>query len=200
MPISVTCLLNNRTMEIDRALRLKDEADRLGQSRPDFRCTDCRKEVRPHRGGGHAGAHFEHLKRNPKCPLSHRARGSISVPAVVATEDDESAFPEGRQLFRQHQVRERDSSVARKAKLKRLTEVGRLICDVCEFDFEKSYGPLGIGFIEAHHTVPISKLNGTTKTRIADFALVCSNCHRMLHRSTEGFSVADLRRNYRGRP
>ena len=52
---------------------------------------------------------------------------------------------------------------------------------------------LGVGFIEAHHTTPVSKLGGTEKTRVADLALVCSNCHRILHRGEELLSVSQLK-------
>ncbi len=41
---------------------------------------------------------------------------------------------------------------------------------------------IGSDFIEGHHTVPISELKGEVKTKVKDVALVCSNCHRMLHR------------------
>lgn len=36
-------------------------------------------------------------------------------------------------------------------------------------------------------------------TRLADLAVVCANCHRMLHRSRTWLSIADLRRIVDGR-
>jgi predicted HNH restriction endonuclease len=30
--------------------------------------------------------------------------------------------------------------------------------------------------------IPVSKLRKTDKTKLSDIAMVCSNCHRMLHR------------------
>lgn len=112
---------------------------------------------------------------------------------IIQSEDDESAFVEGAERFRSHRSRERDPTIAKKAKEKRLEKTGSLMCEVCSFDFAKAYGELGIGFIEAHHTVPVAKLDGKTKTRLSDFALVCSNCHRMLHRQKEVISVEALR-------
>jgi hypothetical protein len=38
-----------------------------------FVCIECGKSVRPHKEGGNAAAHFEHLNRNADCPLSHKA-------------------------------------------------------------------------------------------------------------------------------
>jgi 5-methylcytosine-specific restriction protein A len=57
-----------------------------------------------------------------------------------------------------------------------------LSCEVCAFDFARTYGKLGEGFIEAHHILPLAEA-GTATTKPADLALVCSNCHRMLHRA-----------------
>ncbi|EOW9267990.1 HNH endonuclease [Vibrio cholerae] len=39
--------------------------------------------------------------------------------------------------------------------------------------------------MEAHHIIPLSELCSVdgSKTRLEDLAIVCSNCHRMLHRA-----------------
>ena len=51
-------------------------------------------------------------------------------------------------------------------------------------------GDLGKGYIEAHHTRPVAKLVTGERTKVSDLALVCANCHRMLHRQDD---PADLR-------
>jgi hypothetical protein len=107
-------------------------------------------------------------------------------------DDDESAFPEGAKKFKLHHARERDSALTRKAKRLRLLKTGKLECEVCRFDFAVEFGRHGEGFIEAHHKTPVSKLDGKTKTKIADLALVCSNCHRMLHRGKPLQTIAGL--------
>ena len=61
------------------------------------------------------------------------------------------------------------------------------------FDFQIVYGDLGKGFIEAHHRTPLSELKGEKTTKLDDLALVCSNCHRMLHKAINSMSIADLR-------
>lgn len=99
----------------------------------------------------------------------------------VPYRDDESEFPEGKFLYRVHAFRERNSKVVRVAK-ERAQKRGELHCCVCGFDFEAVYGVLGEGYIECHHTKPISEYEKGAKTRVEDLALVCSNCHRMLHR------------------
>lgn len=65
------CILNNKSIDIKEAIDIKDSGSKVAA---DFRCTECNKPVRPHRAGGHAAAHFEHLERNPNCSQSHVAR------------------------------------------------------------------------------------------------------------------------------
>ena len=72
---------------------------------------------------------------------------------------------------------------------------GRIFCEWCDFDFSKKYGEHGIGFIECHHKIHVS--SGKRITKLEDLALVCANCHRMLHRKDSEksyFAVEDLRR------
>jgi 5-methylcytosine-specific restriction protein A len=62
------------------------------------------------------------------------------------------------------------------------------ICQTCDLDFEKRYGAIGKGFIEAHHLRPIASLEegvAVTYDVAADFAVLCANCHRMIHRSAD---------------
>ena len=118
----------------------------------------------------------------------------VEARASLVDEDDESTFPEGREVFRQHRGFERDRGIVERTKATRLVRTGKLACDVCDFDFAEKYGDQGKGFIEAHHIIPVSKLDGLSKTKMRDLALVCSNCHRMLHRGENIRSVEGLRR------
>ena len=81
--------------------------------------------------------------------------------------------------YRMHRVTERNQKLSNRVK-----QLQGYICKACNFDFESRYGRIGKEFIEAHHTVPIASLN---KARIKldpiqDFTVLCSNCHRMIHR------------------
>jgi putative restriction endonuclease len=91
-------------------------------------------------------------------------------------------FTEGEQKRRLHLLRERNPALVRAAKELRMRIDPELHCEVCGFSYIKFYGERGAEFIEAHHRVPLSKLTSTTKSRVEDLALVCANCHRMLHR------------------
>jgi len=106
---------------------------------------------------------------------------------------DQDGVSEGTPILKAHLRRERRSAdLARKLKQSTLKRTGRLACVVCEFDFAATYGPKGLGYIEAHHIVPLGEAKEAVITRVSDLALVCANCHRMLHRSG-GSSLEDLR-------
>ncbi|MDQ0429424.1 5-methylcytosine-specific restriction protein A [Planomicrobium stackebrandtii] len=107
-----------------------------------------------------------------------------SEKQVCATPEDsyeEEVFPEGKILYRLHRHRERNIKAVKEKKRQAIKE-NNLVCEICTFDFYKTYGELGEGYIECHHTVPISEYEDSTKTRMIDLVLVCANCHRMLHR------------------
>ena len=72
---------------------------------------------------------------------------------------------------------------------------GELCCEVCGFNFEKTYGERGKGFIEVHHNKPLSSLNGETEINPEkDLNCLCPNCHRMIHRKKdEILSVEQLK-------
>lgn len=117
--------------------------------------------------------------------------------AILAIEEDEQTIndsvSEGAILYKLHKSRERSSKIVMDKKKQVLAKHGKLCCEVCAFDFEAVYGELGVGFIECHHRVPLSSLSAGTHTTLADLALVCANCHRMLHRKISTMSIEQLR-------
>jgi 5-methylcytosine-specific restriction protein A len=118
----------------------------------------------------------------------------VSVPV-----EGEAEAIEGRLRYRQHFVRERDPGIAKRKREHVLRAGQRLRCEACRFDFEDCYGDLGSGFIECHHVVPLSA-SGVRTTRLEDLALVCSNCHRMIHRRQPWLTIAQLVEQLQGRP
>ncbi|MEH7504943.1 HNH endonuclease [Neobacillus drentensis] len=112
---------------------------------------------------------------------------------VDITEDD-MGFEEGKKKLKQHIVRERNPQVIKLAKERFKEKHGRLYCEVCTFDFFERYGEIGEDFIEGHHTIPVSELEEGQKTRVEDIALVCSNCHKMLHRRRPWLSKDELKK------
>lgn len=107
--------------------------------------------------------------------------------------DSKTSFKEGRSKYRKHLIRERNPKVIKLAKINFKKENGRLFCEICDFDFNKKYGDIGIDFIEGHHDKPISQLNENSETKIEDISMVCSNCHKMLHRRKNWLTVKELK-------
>lgn len=86
---------------------------------------------------------------------------------------------------------------------KRLSELAKGIhgyrCQICGFDFEEVYGDLGHQYIEAHHLTPLAQLPPNQEVHLSprdDFAVVCANCHRMLHRRGAPDSFEVFRAQY----
>lgn len=117
----------------------------------------------------------------------------IEPDLFVAEEDDELSFPEGKEIYRLHKSKERNRELIKAAKEHHLKNDSKLCCQVCSFSFVDTYGEIGHGFIEAHHIFPISQLIEETATKIEDLALVCSNCHRMLHRRRPWLTIDNLK-------
>jgi 5-methylcytosine-specific restriction enzyme A len=87
MPTALTCLYNDVAIDVDDALSLKDGDVNLAADA--FRCVECGQAVRPHRTGGNASAHFEHLDRNPYCSLSHKnALSAQDADKTAETDSD----------------------------------------------------------------------------------------------------------------
>jgi 5-methylcytosine-specific restriction protein A len=103
-------------------------------------------------------------------------------------------FPEGKIVERLHKARERNTMVVRLAKEYFKKQQGRLFCQVCGFDFEKVYGKIGKDFIEGHHTIPVSEMSHEHKTKVEDIALLCSNCHSMVHKRRPWLRMEDLKK------
>lgn len=126
--------------------------------------------------------------------ISIAIRHNIKIDTSYGESDEEQQFPEGRIIYRVHRLRERNTVEVRKLKEKKEKE-GKLFCEVCGFDFYVYYGERGKGYIECHHDVPLSYYGNQTKsTKNSDLRLVCSNCHRILHRKRPWIKVDDLRK------
>lgn len=106
----------------------------------------------------------------------------------------EISVSEGRLRLVTHLLRERDSKIV-KEKKKWAINNEILKCEVCSFSFIDKFN---VPFIECHHIEPISNM-GERATKLEDLALVCSNCHRMLHTKFENtyLSIQELRNRIR---
>ena len=72
MARATTCMYESKEISIEEALEFRNQTKE--RKKLQFSCVECGHRVRPHKAGGNASAHFEHLIRNPKCNLSDPAR------------------------------------------------------------------------------------------------------------------------------
>jgi 5-methylcytosine-specific restriction enzyme A len=108
--------------------------------------------------------------------------GQVAVEGALEVDGD--APPnleiEDATRFRLHKRIERNASLVKSVKARK----GHT-CEVCGTNFERCYGAIGLGYIEVHHLKPLASLKGarTALNPEKDFAVLCGNCHRMVHRS-----------------
>ena len=105
---------------------------------------------------------------------------------------------EGEPRLVTHLRRERAPDLVAKKKAAVLKIAGRLACEACGFDFAEQYPSLGISFCEVHHTRALGKGIGTRITKLSDLAVLCANCHRMIHRTVPMDSVESFRKRLNG--
>jgi len=69
----------------------------------------------------------------------------------------------------------------------RLSPDSRLRCEVpgCGFCFEEVYGEVGREYAHVHHLSALSGNEKEVQTTLKDLAIVCANCHAMIHRRGE---------------
>jgi len=93
-----------------------------------------------------------------------------------------------------HYRYERDPKL-RELKIKEfLTNYDSIHCEICSFDFEAKYGERGREYIECHHTIPVSEMKENHISKTSELILLCSNCHRMVHRKKPWLAPDELRR------
>ncbi|MFH1227399.1 MAG: hypothetical protein V1701_05800 [Planctomycetota bacterium] len=117
----------------------------------------------------------------------HRLADKIKEGYLIEHEDNKSqlnherTYKEGAERRFIQTTKERNNSL-RKAAIK---EYGT-VCMVCGFDFNKTYGEdIADGYIEVHHEKMLAGTEGEKETTVDEVKVVCSNCHRIIHRKKE---------------
>jgi 5-methylcytosine-specific restriction protein A len=116
---------------------------------------------------------------------AEEAASSVEVP-------DEARTGTESKRYRWHLRAEgRNRAVVRRAK-----ELRDYSCQVCGRRFVDEFGELGKRCVDAHHLSPFSELDSRPRNLDArtDFAVVCANCHRMLHSETPPVAPEELAR------
>jgi 5-methylcytosine-specific restriction endonuclease McrA len=104
---------------------------------------------------------------------------------------------EGKRALKQHYIRERNHKIIKDVKNRFFSKHGKFFCTVCNFIFEEHYGDRGKSYIEGHHTKSVSQMQPGDMTMPEDIALLCSNCHRMIHVKYPWLTIDELKRIYK---
>lgn len=141
-----------------------------------------------------------HKGSNPAHFILQKEVDSEDLENIVLSDIDalnsEEGFSEGEKKERFVNVYERNP----KLRIAVITYHGTT-CMGCGFDFEIVYGNHGKGFIEVHHLQPVSSLcEAVLVNPKTDMVVLCSNCHRMIHRKKDSILslqqlIALLKRN-----
>lgn len=116
----------------------------------------------------------------------------------VNTKDDigeefERLYREGGEKILIQTSRERNKKLRKDA----INKYGK-ICMVCGFDFNLFYGKsFANDYIEIHHLKLLSQIrNAEYKTNIKDVIVICSNCHRIIHKRKESLIKPKVLQEY----
>lgn len=93
--------------------------------------------------------------------------------------ESEESFKEGKPSKQLVNKYERDPKLRTKA-----ISIHGTTCMACGFNFNQKYGEHGKNYIEVHHIVPLSQIKKSILINPeTDMVVLCSNCHRMIHRN-----------------
>ncbi len=109
-----------------------------------------------------------------------------NMPKVLEI-DPKAEYAEGERKTREVSYFERNPKLVAEAK-----EIYGYVCQACGFDFQKAYGELGEGYIECHHQNPLSERDEPFDSTLDEVCVLCSNCHRMIHRTKPAMTLAKL--------
>lgn len=126
--------------------------------------------------------------------------GISAIPGYVLVADSDAspsldvdihsvAATEGRSRLVLHLQRERNQTVVRNKK----KQAASLDCEVCGFSFSSTYGTNASDYCEVHHLLPLSEVEHSIRTALEDLAILCANCHRVVHLHNPPYTLDQVR-------
>lgn len=116
-------------------------------------------------------------------PRRSKPPGSAPTPDEVESAI-EGTMTEARYWRRSRSTKLRDSAFAK----------ARGMCCVCDTDFSKVLDGRGVRVLQVHHRKQLSSRTTPSPTKVDELAVVCANCHMLLHLNPdEALDVGELR-------
>ena len=128
--------------------------------------------------------------------LANLIKQGIKVIEKLDDEEDSNiTFAEGKVVTDTHIKRERDPKL-RKSFISQLKKTGALTCELCK---KSEADPVSEAIFEVHHIIPLA-VAGERQSKIDDLALLCANCHRIVHKAIalekHWLSLEDVKKKY----
>ena len=167
----------------------------VGSARSGWRSPKNRNEPKPLHAIEQAA--FYHWRDEPRSALWKYVQDFADlevgqVPSSILADIESSEDPDGKGRTEGGRKVVVSSRVERDPSLR--AEALRLHghdCMVCSFNFESAYGDWGRDFAEVHHLELLAERPEAYVTNPeTDLAVLCSNCHRMVHRRRD--TVLDI--------
>lgn len=142
--------------------------------------------------GDGSGDHFKWIMRPElasalvETGLVDPANDGLAMVPDVDIHANSYLVIEGRRKLVMHIVRERNQTLVTAKKASAASHA----CEICEFDSMQMYGE---DYCEVHHLTPLGQLVDDTETTLEDLAIVCANCHRILHLVTPPMTMCELK-------
>lgn len=111
--------------------------------------------------------------------IAYAIKSGIALAGAEPLPDVEQELPEGRLLTALHVRRERSPKVRKLLLDARRPDGFR--CEICSLSRPDLEVSMQEAMFEAHHLIPLAEA-GERKTKLADLALLCACCHRLVHR------------------
>ena len=131
-----------------------------------------------------------------------RRGDAVGVLYFEAIKDDDAPIPdielletratEGRSIYITHLAKERKRGLIFSKRSEVRKKNGCLICEACKLKESDLPEPIAEACFEIHHRTPLATLTKETQTTLTDLAMLCANCHRMIHRTSPMLTVRRL--------
>ena len=162
-----------------------------------------KKESQIRERGGDIWQHTRRVRWVPGFPSVRMQLGQQQAVTVVSLTDEqvETVEQAARACFAEESDIEGIKTEAGSFRTKRSRRLRNRafddahgICSVCGRDYSKVLGGWGVRVLQVHHRRQLSARTAPSITKVGDLAVVCANCHLLLHLDPESaLSVEQLR-------
>ncbi|WP_053284797.1 HNH endonuclease [Clostridium botulinum] len=144
---------------------------------------------------------IDELIQENKISLKNKdAKEVITIPEEI-TEEQSQKLKEGAKYRITVNAYERNPKAKKQCieYYKKLNN-GKVVCQICGFDFGNFYGEEAEGRIHVHHLKPLHEIGEQYKINVInDLIPICPNCHLVIHSKEPAYKPTDIKRMIKNR-